>query len=460
MEDFGQRSNVDLLTQGFGVRDANKRYAEEKAAKEAEMNRVLHPSNQKWIEAIRSGRMTPAEAAVAAHAEYDQLGVPHVNTPPNGMGGGMGGPAEKTVQVDLPPDTNINAHGSEGGYHVQRQSELDGRMMESNLTPDDPYGQNTVQPSQLGQRGGMTSVARSPREDVPPSGGGMTAPYTVRDMNDAKTISGMQRPDPVATQRERNVGNAEVANIRAGGGRDVAKIKGEFGIQREGMKGDQKTADRQEKARQFDDYLKWRYASLENQRQITGMISKAKQHIASMSMGDKTSGENLKMDVGLLEKINGEISRLQNEMVRSSSQPGPGVDPELREKSKAMIEDLQMQAADLMLSIDHQMRGRGGRGGIEETPGSKGPWGPGAGGTMGPNRRPNDRQNAGGRNVGGPPPINTDTDVRAPKVIQLRDRKTGKVAPVPADKIDAAMQEVGEEEFLKMYEIAGSTEQE
>ena len=89
--DFGQRSPVDLVQGGVsafargmeGHAERQRQEGLQKAAlarNEAEQNRALHPLAQKYFAEVAAGRMTPAEASVAAHHEIDanNNGIPDV----------------------------------------------------------------------------------------------------------------------------------------------------------------------------------------------------------------------------------------------------------------------------------------------------------------------------------------------------------------------------------------------
>ncbi len=125
----------------------------------------------------------------------------------------------------------------------------------------------------------------------------------------------------------------------------------------------------------------------------------------------------------------------------------------LQEKSQRMIKELETQAHDLELSIHATKQGMGGRQSMKASPGS-----PSTGsfarpvpeGANGPDYQPQ------GGGQGGPPL--SGPDVREPKTIQLRNRKTGQVRPVPADAVEKALREAGEEAFLQEFEIAGSND--
>ncbi len=70
---------------------------EEKAKKEADMNRVLHPATQKWLSKVLTGEMDPVSAAAAAHQEID-YGTP--SGPPMPMDVGVQGPASTSKLIE------------------------------------------------------------------------------------------------------------------------------------------------------------------------------------------------------------------------------------------------------------------------------------------------------------------------------------------------------------------------
>lgn len=446
MPDFGQRSSVDLITGGFKDLGEQGMRADAEAKKEAELNRVLHPANQKWIEAIRSGRMSPVEAAVAAHQEHDMLGTPHVNTPPQqGMA--------------PPPSAGVAPGAVPVGAQEDPSFPAPERTMSVDMPPQSAEPQ--IQGSQVASRGGMTSAAPSYGPRGNGGRGGLTAPaerpYTVRDLNDAEAISKMQRPDTVETAKVRGEAAVRAAIARGASAEEVARIRGEFGLQREDKKGDRADKDRKERARQFDGMLQWRYDSLREDMDKVRESLRSRESIASGGQSDKSAIEMIKMDVETLNKVQTEIDRLQNELVRAQSVAVGSQDDDLIHESKQKIADLQRERDDLKRSVDSDMRHHGGRSGIPETPGTQYAPPPGS---QGPAYRPNQLPGAQPRGQGGPPPpIQQGADVREPKTITLRDRATGRVKTVPAAVAEAAIRDVGQEKFMSLYEIAGSADE-
>jgi hypothetical protein len=262
-----------------------------------------------------------------------------------------------------------------------------------------------------------------------------------------KVWGGMQRSDTVGAAR-----------VRADGQRDVAGIRGEYGELREGHRDERADKDRKERARQFDGHIGFKENELRGKLAAIRKNAEARHRAGEQSKKDKTQQELLKGDEKMLQEINKDIVRLQNELHEAKMGVG-GVDPKLQDRSEKMISELQAQAGDLGREIHRTKQSLGGRQGMEAPPGS-----PSTGsfdrglpsGAQGPEYQPQGRAAP----QGGPPPLPSGPDVRAPRTITLRDRKTGKTAVVPAEVAENALRDVGEEAFMQMYEIAGSADEE
>ncbi len=257
------------LDQGFGIRDARQKEEEDRARKEAELNRPLHPMIsqiiQKYHGLVQSGQMTGAQAAQAANQEaqpYQGGGLsagappadaapaeapqivdhsPTLSPDPAGDLPGGAPAGDRSVQVPVPP-----AAGQMGGHTINMHFHAPGSLgdlQSAGAPPPTPAPAARPQPA--------------PQSIASPS----YPPFTKRDLP-ALEIAGRMKPerDYAAEIAAKGGFQTNVANINAGakikvgeeGNTSREKVAGEGNTSKEKMAGEKNATDL-ERQRMSDD---------------------------------------------------------------------------------------------------------------------------------------------------------------------------------------------------------------
>jgi hypothetical protein len=480
MADWGAESNVGLINSGYAARDVETQRRDAEAKREAEMNRVLHPDNQKFLAMVINGQLSPAQAAVLAHQYHDQLGTPHYSGPqaqgagmpppgprPGGMTAGLS--ADRTVEVPLPADQNFNANGMEGaGANLGPVSDLHSAVGQPNIGMPEgmyPRGEDAYLSTNGMTSNPIASVARAPQQA--PQG---QRPYTVRDALDAEAISKSRRTDQIALQEKRNEGAASTQTLKNQGTSDVANIRGKSAYERARMKDDTTRAQMDQQAQQFSMKMNLEYDKLDKQMERLRVSIKGRKDAVLAGKDDKELKAARDREANEIKNIRNNISGMLREKVRASAQ---GVlNPEIAQQMDEEIHKYQRQLEDLELSQDMSQRDVGMRRNIDAPPGWEKP-APGPGGSRngGVSYQPNQLGRPGGgvlkppdesgddsevptNDEGGAPPVDTSTPVKEPEAmrgkIKVKNLRTGQVAPIDVKVLATAKKHPN---FNKMYQI-------
>ncbi len=425
ISDYGAGSTADAINSAGDRIRGSFDAARQRDAASAEQNRLLHPKTNAWLQKVINGEMTPAEAAAAAHSEID---------------------GEKLLARD---PSKLGEYGEQG------------------MTA--PPGGMSPKPPLM-----PTSVA-------PDSG--MTAPFTARDAEDAANIGKISSSSAGAKanlQYVKNQGNMGVQSLRNEGNVATTGMKVKGAGERAGLRAETSDKDREERKRAAQAKIG---LERDKMREMTGRANRAlelKDRLAKEGKIDKQTQQVFDRDAKEIMNIRNNITRLQAEKLRGAAQ-GLDVDAEteLNNEIDTNLEHMNMLLEDLEKAQDASQTQLGSR---QSLPAQAGSAIPPPKGAVGPSYRPN--QTMGPQP--GVPPLRQGAEVReppmgagggsplpdpsalperrgsntgaaqptdgTPKFINLKNKKTGQVAVVPADKVAAAESAPG---FADMYEVVG-----